>query len=103
MANRRVSMRKIREVLRLYEECGLSNRQIARALNISRPVVGQYLVNFKASGLTYEEVSKMSDDRVMEIFEAKRKRESKKYRILSEKFPHFAKELKKKGVTLYLL
>jgi len=34
MASRRISMRKIREMLRLYEECGLSNRQIARALNI---------------------------------------------------------------------
>ena len=40
MANRRISMRKIRELLRLHEECGLSNRQIARTLNISRPPVG---------------------------------------------------------------
>jgi len=28
MANRRISMRKIRELVRLHEECGLSNRQI---------------------------------------------------------------------------
>ncbi|MFQ5888005.1 MAG: IS21 family transposase [Candidatus Hydrothermarchaeales archaeon] len=103
MANRRVSMRKIREVLRLYEECGLSNRQIARALNISRPVVGQYLTNFRTSGLTYREVSKMSDSEVMRVFEIKQKRESERYRVLSEKFEYFAKELKRKGVTLHLL
>ena len=54
MARRRVSMRKIREMLRLHEECGLTNRQIAKALNISRPVVGQYLINFKVSGLTHQ-------------------------------------------------
>jgi len=96
-------MRKIREMLRLHEECGLTNRQIAKALNISRPVVGQYLINFKVSGLTHKEVSKMSDNELMEIFETKRKRESTRYKIISEKFPYFAKELKKKGVTLYLL
>lgn len=28
MANRRVSMRRIRELLRLHQECGLSRRQI---------------------------------------------------------------------------
>jgi len=80
-------MRKIREILRLHEECGLTNRQIARALNISRPVVGQYLASFKASGLSYAQVSKMSDDEVMEIFETKKKEESEKYRILSQRFP----------------
>lgn len=103
MARRRVSMGKIREILRLYEECGLTNRQIARSLNISRPVVGQYLADFKASGLTYREVSRMRDDEVMEIFEAKKKEESEKYRILSQRFPYFTRELKKRGVTLYLL
>ena len=103
MANRRVSMRKIREILRLHGECGLTNRQIARTLNISRPVVGQYLASFKASELKFAEVSKMSDDEVMGIFEAKKKEESERYGILSQKFPYFTKELKKRGVTLYLL
>jgi len=38
MANRRVSMRKIREIARLCEEYRLSNRQIARAPKICHPV-----------------------------------------------------------------
>ena len=41
MANERISMNKIREIIRLSEECRLSGRQIAKALNISRPVVSQ--------------------------------------------------------------
>ncbi len=52
MANRRISMGKIRELLRLDEKCGLSNRQIARALNISRPAVKEYLINLKLSDIT---------------------------------------------------
>jgi len=103
MARRRVSMRKIREILRLHEECRLTNRQIAKALNISRPVVGQYLADLKASKLTYEEVTRMSDDELMRIFETKKAKESENYRILSQRFPYFAREIKKKGVTLYLL
>ena len=101
--NGRISMRKIREMLRLYEQCGLSNRQIARALNISRPVVRQYLTNFKESGLSYATITTMSDDELMRILQKKKKEKSEKYRILSEKFNYFTKELKKPGVTLELL
>jgi len=34
MANRRLSMRKIKEVLRLYKEIGLYERQIAKSCGI---------------------------------------------------------------------
>ncbi len=36
MANRRLSMRKIKEVLRLSYQGGFSTRQVAHSLNISR-------------------------------------------------------------------
>ncbi|HDD53390.1 MAG TPA: hypothetical protein ENF32_04915 [Thermosulfidibacter takaii] len=39
MANRRLSMRKIKEVLRLKYEAGLSNRAIARSCNICHRTV----------------------------------------------------------------
>lgn len=103
MAKRRVSMRKIREMLRLYERCGLSNRQIARALKISRPVVGQYLTNFRASELSYADITKMSDDELMRSLQEKSKEKSERYRILSAKFDYLARELKRPGVTLNLL
>jgi len=45
----------------------------------------------------------MSDDKLMRILQKKKKEKSEKYRILSEKFNYFAKELKKPGVTLELL
>jgi hypothetical protein len=37
MPMRRISMEKIREIVRLYEKAKLSERAIARALKISRP------------------------------------------------------------------
>lgn len=43
MPAKRLSMRKIKEVLRLKWERGLSNRQVAAACGISRPTVSEYL------------------------------------------------------------
>ena len=43
MAQERLTMRKISEVLRLKWECGLSNRAIARSCSISHSTVGDYL------------------------------------------------------------
>jgi len=103
MVNRRTSMKKVREVLRLKEEAGLSNRQIARSLKISRPVVAQYLIDFKAEGLRYEDIKQLNDNELLKILEKSKQRKSEKYKILSEKFEYFLKELKKTGVTLQVL
>ena len=104
MANRRTSMNKIREVIRLHHESGLSNRQISRAINISRPVVSQYLINFKLSGLTYEAIKSMKDEELAEaLLLNKRAAKSKKYQILSREFEYYTKELKRPGVTLQVL
>jgi len=103
MANRRTSMRKIREVIRLGIEGKLSNRQISRALGVSRPVVSQYLIDFRASGLGYNDIGKLSDDELMTVLSGTKEKKSEEYRVLSEKFEHFATELKKPGVTLHIL
>jgi len=42
MAPERISMRKIKEVLRLHFEAGLSGTTIAKVVNISRFTVQQY-------------------------------------------------------------
>ena len=42
MPAKRLSMRKIKEVLRL-KASGLSNRKIAEAVSISRPTVADYI------------------------------------------------------------
>ena len=46
MARKRINMKKIRGIIRLKETSELSERQIAKALNISRPVVDQYIFVF---------------------------------------------------------
>lgn len=53
MANRRIAMRKIRQVLRLAFEAGASRRRIAKSLGLSRDVVTDYLTRVTAAGLSW--------------------------------------------------
>ena len=102
MSQRRISMRKVREIIRLYEQPGLSQRQISQALGISRPVVSDYITKIKASGLSYQDIEKMPDDTLIEILQ-KNKATDERYKTLHTRFLHLTKELKRLGVTRQIL
>jgi transposase len=53
MANTRLSMRKIEEVLRLHHASGRSNREIAQAVRVSPTTVADYLRRARRAGLTW--------------------------------------------------
>ena len=102
MTQERLTLRKIREILRLKEEAGLSNRAIARACKISNSTVGEYLRRAQLSNLHWPFPDGMSEDEVyLKLFpedasplEAERPLPDCEY---------IRKELKKKNVTLKLL
>lgn len=96
-------MKKIREIMRLYEHGGLSQRQIAQALGISRPVVSDYIVKIKTSGLSYKDIDHMPDETLVQILQKNKDTDDKRYKILQDKFPYFTKELKRVGVTRQVL
>ena len=52
MPEKRVSMRKTREVLRLYFDLKLGQRQIARSANVSQSTAHDYLERFTAADST---------------------------------------------------
>ena len=53
MPAKRLSMRKIREVLRLKWAAGMSNRRIAASCGVSRPTVSEYLRRAESAGLRW--------------------------------------------------
>jgi transposase len=61
MPKRRSSVRKIKEILRLKLDCGVSEREIARSCSISRSTVAEYLLRAKAAKLTWPEASRLND------------------------------------------
>ncbi len=57
MANKRLSMRKLHEVLRLKFELKLSRRKIATTCGIARSTVADYLIRFEVAGLNWPEAA----------------------------------------------
>jgi transposase len=103
MARKRIGMKKIRDVIRLKSTTELSERQIARALSISRPIVAKYWNGFLFSGLAYEQIAEMADSELLRLVERPRESKSARYREMAQYFSHIVVELKRKGVTLQLL
>ena len=101
MANERISMRKIRDIIRLREK-GLGYRQIGRALRISHPVVSQYARDFAATGFSYEQIKGISDSELMELLAGGRTADAR-YGELGAWFERCTRELKRVGVTIQQL
>jgi transposase len=53
MAGMRMSMRKIREVLRLTHELGLSVRQVCEATGVGKTAVSEYVNRARVIGITW--------------------------------------------------
>lgn len=94
-----LSMRKIREILRLNFEAGLSSRNIASSCNISHSTVLDYLKQFRLSGLAWP--VELDDKELTEaLSRCKNRPEFKKP---MPDILYLTTEMRRKGVTLYLL
>ncbi len=102
MANKRLSMRKIKDVLRLHFEKGLGFRQISRSLNISHNSVGGYLRRARLAGISWP----LPDDMTEQALEALLFPPHPKAKPDTRPMPDWATvhtERKRRSVTLALL
>jgi len=97
----RLSMRKIKDVLRLYA-AGLSDRKIANSLGVGRGSVRNYRERAKAAGLIWPNVAEM-DDAFLEGQLFKQTASPEKPRFAEPDWAQVTCELKKRGVSLQLL
>jgi transposase len=102
MAQERLTMRKIAEVLRLKWECGLSNRTIARSCSIAHSTVAEYLRHAHEAGLSWPLPAGMGEDTLYELLFPKASQPSSRV-IPCPDWSFVHTELRKKGVTLRLL
>jgi hypothetical protein len=102
MAQERLTMRKMHEVLRLKWECGQSNRAIARSCSISHSTVGEYLRRAKAAGLSWPLPSDLDEDKLFELLFPRPADFSSRV-ISCPDWSWVHTELRKKSVTLQLL
>ena len=94
-----LAVKKIREILRLALECGLSDRQIAKSCCIARSTVQKYMKIIQESELSYDDIQIMDDTTLMALFKPGRKNNGKP--LPDWNWIH--EEFRKKSVTLQLL
>jgi len=102
MPAERLSMRKMKEVLRLYFGLRLSKRQVARSCNISPSTVVEYIGRAELAGLGWPLPDDIDDAALESLLFA----EERAGRWLPRPEPEYAvlhRELRRKGVTLELL
>ena len=94
-----VTVRKIREVLRLFYDKQMSQRKIARSLSLSDGVVNKYLGLFRQKGLSWPLPAEMTDIALMSAL----KGEGSKKPTLPLDYTRIQQELVKPHVTLQLV
>jgi len=102
MSNKRLSMRKIKEVLRLASRAGLGVRQIGRSLSLSHVTVSSYLERARVAGLTWPLPEEL-DEASLECLLFPLKPQIRRANRPQPDWVYIHQELKRKGVTLQLL
>jgi transposase len=101
MPQDKLSMRKIRDVLRCRFEAQLSLEATARALQISKGVVAKYVKLAAAAGIRWPISDELSDHDLEHLL--KRQEAFKEPTYVEPDHAQTHQELKKKGITLLLL
>lgn len=102
MAAERLSMRTIKEVLRLKWGKKLSNKRIAQSCNIARSTVREYVARAERAGLSWPLTPDLDDSRLEALLFSTPVAEGGQYRK-SPDMTYIHKELARKSVTLRLL
>jgi transposase len=102
MAQARLSMRKIEEILRLKYELGRTHREIAQSCGVSASTVSEYVTHAKAAGLSWPLPAGISAEELEARLFPNEKAASNRP-IAQPDWAVVHKERRRKGVTLSLL
>jgi transposase len=95
-----LDMSKMREILRLHE-LSYSQCEIARSCRVARSTVQDYLRRAAAKGLSYSQLSELSDSAILaQLGKGKAPAPSP---IAEARYAELERELSRKGMTLALL
>jgi transposase len=101
MPQERLTVKKIKEVLRLKYEAQLSNRAIAGACKVSNSTVGEYLKRAETAGVSWPLGEIGEEELYQKLFPEKAVVSERKYPLPD--WEAVQKDKRKKGVTLQLL
>lgn len=101
----KLTMKTVREILRLKLDCNLSARKIAQTCGFARSTVGDYIARFQKSELDWPLPPNLSDSQLAKALfkEPERSRDCVTMIRPEPDWPAIHAELRRKGVTLQLL
>lgn len=106
MANKPLSMIKIRQVL-LFLERGASQRTIEKEVRISRRTIAGYLLKFTQTGVDFKELLKRSDqelEQILGLLKPVVSEDTDPRKVhFNNLIGYFSKQLNRTGVTRLLL
>lgn len=102
MPTKRISMRKLREILRLRLQAELTMRPISASLRLSLGAVQKVLSRAEALTLTWETVDQMNDKQLADLFFPASDNQPSSQLHLPD-WAEVHRELRRKGVTKFLL
>jgi len=102
MPRKPLSMRKLKEMLRLKHQAALTDRQIGRSLGLSHTTVSTYLQRAAEAGVSWPLAEEMEEEQLQALLVGSSCQPSSPSRPLPE-MDYLHQELKRKGVTLQLL
>jgi transposase len=103
MSSKAITMRKIKEVLRLRFECHLSFNAIARALELSKGVVAKYAALAQAAQLDWQSIESLDEAQLAKRLLPPQTMAPGQSQFAPIDFILINQEMKKKGLTLQLL
>ena len=105
MAAKPITMQQLRRIIQLLKN-GQSKRSIAKALTISRPTISLYATRLKATNISFDELLTYSDETLSQLFLdpiQEKTINDQRYIDFVNRLKEYAQELKRVGVTKYLI
>ena len=102
MPGRRITMRKLKEVLRLRLAAKLSNRKIALCTGVGKTAVSKHVARARALGLDWARVEPMAEEALEALLNPPCEERKPEDQVVPD-WDEVAKELRRKGVTKRLL
>lgn len=100
MANKPISMGKVRQVIKLHCQ-GIGKKTIAKRLGVSKNTVRLYIALFTEMRTTWSDLSKKSDNELQNLFHPPQETVvNQRVKQVIDFFPVMEKELRKRGMTI---
>ena len=94
-------MTKLRQIFNMYSQ-SYSKLYIAQTVGVSRNTVRNYLITFHTLNKSLEELSKLSDKELDDIFKRRHKVQHEgELKLLYDFYPEAEKKLSRRGTTIY--